>query len=169
VYPFRADLLREHVAAGGFGLWLEPDVLQGSPTVEAAIEATLRGLHPRIETGCGSMAIGLARRHGGLLLVADDVNRTSSPARLVQKIAGWSGPSEETSGRNEGYRILCPVWPQVIGQVADQAEKTVRDLMHLRRAVLRGGGGRRSPAPGQSGRRGDDRAPGKGAVGTPRP
>lgn len=125
-------LLQEHLRQGGFGLWLEPNVVQSALAIEIAIEATLRALHPRIETGCGAGAIDLARKHGELLLIVDDVNKALAPAHLVQRVAGWHGHRAATGqGRDEakgGYRIVCPAWPQVIGQIADPAEQAVRDL-----------------------------------------
>ncbi|MEP7008930.1 MAG: hypothetical protein ABJC13_01260 [Acidobacteriota bacterium] len=128
------NLLRGHLAGGGLGLWFEPDTLQRSSSIEAAIEDTLRGLRPKIESGCGSIAIGLARKHGDLLLVVDDVNRTTSPAELIQKVASWNwqgapvGRSATASQENAGYQVLCPVWPQVLGQITDQAERTIQSL-----------------------------------------
>lgn len=118
-------LFREHLERGGFGLWLEPEAIRQAPTLEAAIETTLRGLHPWIETGCGAVAADLAREQGDLLLAIDDVNKTPAPAQLVQKIAGWDGRKDE---KRKGFRIVCPAWPQVIGQVSDSAEEALRPL-----------------------------------------
>lgn len=118
-------LFQEHLERGWVGLWLEPEVIQQAPTVEVAIETTLRNLHPWIETGCGAIAIDLMREQGELLLVLDDVNKTPAPAQLIQKIASWDRRRDD---KGNGYRIVCPVWPQVIGQVSDSAEEAVRSL-----------------------------------------
>jgi hypothetical protein len=121
-------LFREHLERGGFGLWLEPEVVRLAPTVETAIEATLRGLHPLIETGCGAAAVDLVREQGELLLVIDDINKATAPAQLLEKIAGWDGRKDKKDKKREVYRIVCPAWPQVIGQASDSAEKVVPSL-----------------------------------------
>jgi hypothetical protein len=116
-------LLRKHLDAGGFGLWIEPRFVEQAMTVEGAVEATLKSLYPTLETGSGARASELsAQGEDGLLLVVDDVNRVPQPSSLVRRIEAWS------QSLSPSYRILCPVWPQVLDPLLERSRETLESL-----------------------------------------
>jgi hypothetical protein len=105
--------------AEGLGLWIEPRLLTKITTVEGIIETTLLSLCPTLESGCGSLALKMAAGNGGLVLLIDDVNRMTDSSALVQRVAGWNG---------SGYRILCPVWPQVLLPLLERFRDSLEPL-----------------------------------------
>ena len=116
--------LQDHVAAGGFGLFVSAEVLGESHSVADAIDATLRRLHPPLAVGEGRGALSLASESSPLLVVVEDVNRSASPTRLLQKLASW-GKTTVAGQEPIRWRVLCPVWPRRTATVSDQSRETV--------------------------------------------
>lgn len=108
------DLLRRHVEGGGAGLWIPSEIADREPSLSGAIERVLRDLHPRAGVGAGHDALKLGTSDQPLLLVVDDINRSSDPFRLLRKVIGWSRPANPTAGATDVAktfaRIVCPAW-----------------------------------------------------------
>jgi hypothetical protein len=149
-------LLRSRLAAGGFGLWIPDRVLDQAQTLEQAIQLVIQAYCPSISPTAGLTALTLGEKAATpLLLVVDDVNRASEPARAVSHLLALAS-SRSTDGRRAGRRpgttVLCPVWPQVVQQLPDQQRReadrvaiTAGAMEHeesveavVRRAALRG-------------------------------
>ena len=114
--------LQRHVQAGGYGLVVRDEVLRTSLTVEDAVERTLRNLQPTLAGGAGNEALSLTSEKEQLLLVIEDINRSTQPARLVETLAAWRArATREKDGRR--WRILCPVWPRTIALASSNAGK----------------------------------------------
>ena len=116
--------LQDHVAGGGFGLFVSAEVLGESHSVADAIDATLRKLHPSLAVGEGRGALSLASESSPLLVVVEDVNRSASPTRLLEKLASW-GKTTVAGQEPIRWRVLCPVWPRRTASVRDQSRETV--------------------------------------------
>ena len=116
--------LEAHVQGGGFGLLVTTEVLGESRSLADAVDATLRELHPPLATGAGREALSLASETAPLLVVVEDVNRSASPAALLEKLAAW-GRTAQKSKEPVRCRVLCPVWPRTMALLNDKAQKRV--------------------------------------------
>lgn len=98
----------KHMAVGGYGLRVPESIAQDSLNLDDMLCQTLRRL-------CCSLAPEEAIRIPKIIppgdrfvVVVDDVNRTSSQATLIRKLAGWA---------REPYVIVCPLWPRFRAQL----------------------------------------------------
>lgn len=122
---------REHVAAGGIGLWLTPEDVATGGEVEAALEVLLRRLHPKLLPGCGADALAVTAGRGGLALVVDDLSRAAAPMNLLVRLASWgsSGQDADEEGSSGGMRswsLICPIWPRILSMVPESAREAVQ-------------------------------------------
>lgn len=129
--------LDQHVAAGGFGLILPHYVLSSALTIEQALEAALLQLHPTLAAGAGLDALSLCSGDYPLVLVVEDINKSGQGTFLAEKLVKWSsvgrasGKSDNTlSGRpdRELWRLLCPIWPEIIASLSDTTRKQIQSL-----------------------------------------
>lgn len=116
--------LAANVLVGGFSLILSDEAIASSLSLEHAVEKTLVQLHPSLMAGCGSAALQLSRPGRRLLLAVEDVNRSGRGATLIEKIARWESDKSETDGA-VSWQLLCPVWPQVMSSLRDDARKRI--------------------------------------------
>ena len=116
--------LEEHVADGGFGLLVRAEVLEEARSLAGAVETILRELHPTLSAGAGRLALSIASEAAPLLVVVEDVNRSASPAGLLEKLVAWS---RTALGSNEAprWRVLCPVWPRTTALLSDSVHQLV--------------------------------------------
>lgn len=114
--------LRDNLDEGAFSLVLSDDDVAGSATLDHALEKALLRLHPALAAGCGSAALQLGTAAQRLVITVEDINRSGRGATLIGQIARWS--EGRTAGAN-GWQILCPVWPQVLSSLSDDARKRI--------------------------------------------
>ena len=123
--------LAAHVQAGGFGVVLSHDVVASTITLDQAIAETLRQLHPALAP-VGETALSICSPERPLLLVVEDVSRASRTQLLVERIAKWSRASaEDEAGRGSKWRLLCPLWPEKLALLGDQARRNIEPLLLL--------------------------------------
>lgn len=116
--------LRAHLDAGGLGLVLPHECVDAAATPEHAVDLALRHLHPTLAPGQSAFI------HGTLLIAVEDVNRSPHPLRLVQKIATWARSSRGgRTAANGAWRALCPLWPQVLAQIDEQARRALEPML----------------------------------------
>jgi hypothetical protein len=129
--------LERHVAAGGFGLILPHQVVNAALTIEQAVEAALLQLHPKLMGGAGLDALSLCSADRPLLLVVEDINKSGQGPFLAEKLVKWSSigkasgntDNASSSRHNLGrWRLLCPIWPEVVASLADTAQKQIQSL-----------------------------------------
>ena len=120
--------LAAHVEAEGFGLVIPHGIIAESPSLEQAVDATLRYLHPSLVPGAGSEACALASERIPLLMVVEDINKSGQPAALIERLASWSAQGEERE-REARWQILCPVWPRILTTLGDEAQKKINKLV----------------------------------------
>jgi len=126
--------LDQHVAAGGFGLILSHQVVNSALTIEQAVEAALLHLHPKLMGGAGLDALSLCSADRPLVLVVEDINKSG---QLAAKLLKWSsigkasGRSDDTSGERPDrgrWRLLCPIWPEIVASLDDTTRKQIQSL-----------------------------------------
>lgn len=116
--------LRANALTGGFSLVLSDDVIASSLSIEQAIEKTLNQFRPSLIPGSGAAVLQQLRPNRRLLLAVEDINRSGRAATLIERIARWGHGSDGTkSSRN--WQILCPVWPQILSSLSDEASKRI--------------------------------------------
>jgi hypothetical protein len=124
--------VEQHVASGGFGLILPHQIVSSALTIEQAIDTALRQLHPTLAQGSGNDALSFCSAGRPLLVVVEDINKSGQAQYLAEKLATWSavggaiGKSDDEPAN--GWRLFCPVWPQVVASLKDEARKQVQRL-----------------------------------------
>lgn len=123
--------LSAHVEAGGVGIVLSHDAIAAAATLDQAVDTALRQLHPTL-AAVGEAALSFCSAEHPLLLVVEDINLSGQTRLLAEKIAGW-GRSREEDKPNFGseWRLLCPLWPEALASLGDQARKRIDPLLIL--------------------------------------
>lgn len=121
--------LKAHIDAGGCCLVLTQDILSAQVTLDQALDAELRRLHPNLELYAGSKARALCSPNDPLFILVEDVNRSDHPARLLERLAGWGSTwTEDAPTEGPNWHLLCPVWPKVVATTSDQVKKRIETL-----------------------------------------
>ena len=123
--------LVSHVQVGGFGLVLSHDVVAEAMTLDQAIANTLRQLHPALASD-EETALSICSPECPLLLVVEDINRADRTQFLAEKIARWSriqAKTEDKSNWESKWHLLCPLWPETLALLGDQARKGIEPLL----------------------------------------
>lgn len=121
--------LAEHVESSGFGIVLPHEAIASAVTLEQAVTTTLRQLHPPL-AAVGASALSFCSPERPLLLAVEDINRSGQTQLLVEKLAGWSrAPTEDDKGAPSPWRLLCPLWPEVLASLRDQTRKRIEPLI----------------------------------------
>lgn len=127
----------EWYAQGGIVLILPHEVIEQVSTIEQAVALSLRYWAPGLDLACGHAALAFATPERPILLIVEDVNRSSNPRRIVERLVSWSA-----SGRSDGqditlarqWRLLCPVWRSNAGVGDTQLHELVmRDSLMVDR------------------------------------
>lgn len=119
--------LVSNASSGGFSLVLTDEAIASSLSLEQAIEKTLTQLQPSLAFGCGPIALGMSNSNRRLLIAVEDINRSGRGATLVEKISRWDCTEIENDGA-PAWQLLCPVWPQVMSSLTDEARRRVNSL-----------------------------------------
>ena len=65
-----------------------------------------------------------------LLLVVEDINRSGQTQLLVEKLVGWSRvPTKDEKGVPSCWRLVCPLWPEILPSLGEEARKRIEPLM----------------------------------------
>lgn len=118
-------LLGTHARAGGVALIVPNTVVEQTPTLDQAVMTALRALKPTLAPGQSPLA--LVSEEDPLLVLIEDVSRSSQPQRLIEKITGWAS-NADASGARSSWRVLCPVWPHLLSGLTSQASRRVAAL-----------------------------------------
>ena len=123
--------LASHVQAGGFGLVLSHDDIASATTLDQAIANALRQLHPALVSE-EETALSICSPERPLLLIVEDINRANRTQFLAEKIANWSRAQAETEDKSNWktkWHLLCPLWPEMLALLRDQARKIIEPLL----------------------------------------
>lgn len=117
-----------HVDAGGYGLVIPHDIIASAQTLDQAVDSSLRQLHPRLAPEAGLAAQKFCSDDHPLLLVVEDINKSGEAPSLAEKLAKWGGAKSGEALTAQSWRLLCPIWPQVVASLGDEARKRVQAL-----------------------------------------
>ena len=113
--------LQNHVQNGGIGLNVTAEVLNDSLNLEDAIERTLKKLQPSLIDGVGREALSLTSNAAPLVIVVEDISRSTQPAKLLETLVSWIDRQRGTGSAS--WRLLCPAWPSIMEQIGQEASK----------------------------------------------
>jgi hypothetical protein len=118
--------LLDHVAQGGYALIVRHQTVSDELTIEHAIAATLRQLHPSLAVASPA-ALSFCSPERPLLLLIEDLNKSGQSQVLIERLAAWcqAGANSNKEQKPLAYRILCPLWPQVLALLDEQTRKAV--------------------------------------------
>ena len=116
--------LTTHIGTGGFGLIIPNEIIAEAQSLELAVDATLRRLHPSLVPGAGSQALALASERTPLLMVVEDINKSTQPSLLIERLASWSKQQNKYSSATS-WQILCPVWPRILTALGDESHRRI--------------------------------------------
>ncbi len=116
--------LQQYHDAGGIALVVPHAVVEQTLTFEQAVLAILRQLQPTLSPS--ESVLALFSEEDPLMVLVEDISRSTQPQRLVEKLAGW-GPSDNNSIRLP-WRMLCPVWPHLLGGIQGQFRDRVSTM-----------------------------------------
>ncbi len=120
---------QKHLDKQGYSLWLSENVLTASDSLTSAIDKALRDLYPSLMPNAGDEALRLLKGER-LLLITDDVNRTSNPTSLLEKLVNWSKPiSSDTKTIPSKHLLICPVWTNIAGSINRDVPSTFIEVM----------------------------------------
>jgi hypothetical protein len=96
------------IEEGGIALVIDEMLVGNLATLDQAVSAELRRWAPSLDPDCGKVALGLATPQRPVLLIVEDVNRSTNPRRIVERLVGWSATSADRKAAD--WRVLCPIW-----------------------------------------------------------
>jgi hypothetical protein len=121
--------LAAHVEDGGFGIVLPHEAVASAVTLEQAVMTTLRQIHPSL-AAVGTSVLTFCSPERPLLLVVEDINRSGQAQLLAEKLAGWNRePTKDDHRPPSSWRLMCPLWPEIIASLGDQARKRIDPLI----------------------------------------
>lgn len=121
--------LAAHLQSGGCGLVLTHDLIASSATLEQAINAALHQILPSLVVNPAVQALSFCSSENPLLLVVEDVNKSGQALHLIQKLVNWGLLAiQKATQFPQSWQLLCPLWPDVISTLDQQARKQVEGL-----------------------------------------
>ncbi len=112
------------LADGGIAIVLDHEMIEQSATVDQAITLGLRKWAPSLDVSCGQVALSFTTPQHPLLLIVEDVNRSSNPHRIIERLVSWSGTGNSRAEAAE-WRLLCPLWRGNAGTTDSQLRDNV--------------------------------------------
>jgi hypothetical protein len=133
------DLQKRVLEAQGLAFWIPQEVAERSLSAADALETVLRSSYPSLETGSGQNAVHVASSSGPLILIVDDINRTSAPTNVLSKILRWGTPTS-SDGKSPAlplFQIVCPLWPSHWTSLSNRSGRQAWLRIHTIQSFLR--------------------------------
>lgn len=108
---------------------LDDQSVMSAVTLEEALDIELRRHSPSLEPHSGARALELCSETQPLVVVVEDINRSESTERLLNKLVGWAlqkGPG----GQGTHWRLVCPVWPRFLTTIDKKDEVNKAGMVH---------------------------------------
>lgn len=121
--------LLEYIDSGIPAIVIKTEYISTAPTIEVALESELKRQFPALQPGAGEKAIALCTTDAPLLILFEDINRSTSPELLLNKIISWSCSKQPGNSSGRCWRAICPIWPRYLNVIENQklrlAEMTI--------------------------------------------
>lgn len=121
-------MLENHLKCGLFGMVISPETIASANTIDQAVATTLLQLDPHLAP-IRPMAFSFCSPDRPMLLLVEDINRSGDAQRLAEKLTSWSRVAQ--AGATSPWRLICPLWPEVIASMGEQAQKRIGSLVHV--------------------------------------
>lgn len=115
-----AATLAARIESGLPAIVIRSEFLETEPTLEAALDKELRRQHPHLEPSAGEKAVALCTSYAPLNVLFEDVNRSASPGRLLNKIISWTNLASKGPDNVRGWRAICPIWPRYLDAIEQE-------------------------------------------------
>lgn len=130
-------LVTAHVEKGGFGLFLSHSTIASATSLEQAVMSELQRIYPLLSSS-GPSAFEFCSPNNPILLIVEDINKSGQDAPgLAEKIANWSRVSNKNGEERlsaSPWRLICPVWPQSLNGIREQARNRISQLCVMAKA-----------------------------------
>ena len=103
-------IIKKNLENGIYALWIPPEIIQESISIESAINKFIIVLYPTISLESINQIINEISDNDKIILIIDDVNNSDKPQAIVQKLLSWSKPKDDKKPR---FSIVCPIWPSI--------------------------------------------------------
>lgn len=123
--------LSAHIDSGAPAIVIRTEFVVAAPTIEVALDNELRRQAPCLEQGSGEKAIALCTSDEPLLILFEDINRSTNPGLLLNKILSWILRSTTGDNTVRTWRAVCPIWPRHLDAIEDQ-KRTLAEVTILR-------------------------------------
>lgn len=120
--------LQRQRQSGAYALVVSHVVIAAAPTPERAAVMTLQELEPELQLDGGAL-LSLCSPTRPLNMVVEDINQSGQAQQLAEKIASWSRLGSKEGRASTAWRILCPLWPEVLTALPEQSRKRVEKLV----------------------------------------
>ena len=97
---------------------LDDNTVNQALSIEEAIDVELRRYVNKLAPQSGHQALELCSIDEPLIILVEDVNRSSDSARLLRKLIDWSNS-------NANFILLCPVWHRLMASLSFEEKKSV--------------------------------------------
>jgi hypothetical protein len=115
-----------HLDSGRPAVVLHHEAVERALTLTDALDAEIRRQHPNIEEGAGGKALALCQTNAPLLVLVEDINKSSNPGALLNKVAGWTIRSEVSQAGDPQWHLLCPLWPRQLALLDEKSRKNAK-------------------------------------------
>lgn len=107
--------LKEHINAGGYGLWLPASVVHESNTLQNAIVKIITSLDLTLDLDFVYSLFEYFSSTNKLLIVVDDINQDKDSMKIARKLISWAAliKGEEREEVLATNIIICPIWPNL--------------------------------------------------------
>ena len=105
------DALSKYLANAQAGLVLSDATVSAAITLEEALDTELHRYSPSLIPNSGFKALELCSATQPLMIVVEDINKSASPERLLNKLLIWM---LDKNNAPRTWRLICPVWPQLL-------------------------------------------------------
>lgn len=123
--------LSAHIDNGVPAIVIRTEFVVEAPTIEVALDNELRRQIPSLEQRSGEKAIALCSEDKPLIILFEDINRSTNPGLLLNKILSWILRSTTGDNKVRTWRAVCPLWPRHLDLIEDQ-KRTLAEVTILR-------------------------------------
>lgn len=109
-------ILKRHLALQKPVLVLNDNTVNQALSIEEAIDIELRRYVNELVPQSGHQALELCSIDEPLIILVEDINRSSDSARLLRKLIDWSDSSAN-------FILLCPVWHRLIASLSFEEKR----------------------------------------------
>jgi len=119
-----------HIDAGGAAIVVTHEALAQCRTIVQAVDFELRRLCPSLESGAATAALAMSSSSMPLIVLIEDINRSSDPGFLLDRLAGWlKNTAENAEATRSNWFLICPLWPKTLLLASDFTRKRIEDMV----------------------------------------